>query len=172
MNSTPATRPDPAPHCRTVAAAMAQPGQPNATLAALDAALAGAIGHKLFTVLVVNLDRMENQRYYSNQPDAYPVGGSKKIMPDSVLMRDVLTAGKCRINYNYADVTAAFFDHELIRSLGCESSINVPVRWNGQTIGTLNLLHETGYYAEADIPMLSVFAALAVPALLDIIKTW
>ncbi len=172
MNSTPATRPDPAPHYRAVAAAMALPGQPGASLAAIDTALNGAIGHKLFTVLAVNWDRMENQRYYSNMPDAYKVGGSKPIVPDSPSMRDVIIAGKCRINHDYAELSAAFFDHELIRTLGCESSINVPVRWNGQTIGMLNLLHETGYYDEADIPMLSVFAGLAVPALLDIIKTW
>ena len=66
----------------------------------------------------------------------------------------------------------AFFDHELIRSLGCESSVNVPVRWQGETLGMLNILHESGYYDAADIPTLSVFGALAVPALLEIIRTW
>ncbi len=172
MTHAAATRPDPQPHFIAVAAALGQAGQPGATLAALDAALAGAIGHKLFTVLVVNWDKNENQRFYSNMPAAYPVGGSKPIMRDSPSMRDVIIDGKCKINHDYAELSAAFYDHELIRSLGCESSINVPVRWNGATIGMLNLLHESGYYTAAQIPTLSVFAALAVPALLDIIKTW
>jgi len=167
-----ATRPDPAPHFVAVAAALAQSPQPATSLAALDTAMAGAIGHKLFTVLAVNWARGENQRYYSNQPVAYPVGGSKPIQPDSPSVRDVIIGGKCRFNRNYAELSEAFFDHELIRSLGCESSVNVPVRWNGTTIGMLNLLHESGYYGDADIPTLSVFAALAVPALLDIIKAW
>jgi hypothetical protein len=172
MTITPTKRPDPQPFFLQAAAGVAQTGQPGASLAALDTAMAGAIGHKLFTVLVLNWAREENQRYYSNQPDAYPVGGSKPIVRDSASMRQVVIAGQCRINHKYADIAAAFFDHELIRSLGCESSVNVPVRWNGTTIGMLNLLHESGYYTEADIPTLSVFAGLAVPALLDIIKDW
>ena len=36
-------------------------------LAAIDAALAAGIGHKLFTALVVNHAKGENQRYYSDQ---------------------------------------------------------------------------------------------------------
>ena len=170
--TTPAMRPDPTPHFVAVSAALARSPQPAESLSALDSAMAAAIGHKLFTVLVVNWDKNENQRYYSNQPVAYPVGGSKPIQPDSPSVRDVIVGGKCRFNRDYAELSAAFYDHELIRSLGCESSVNVPVRWNGKTIGMLNLLHESGYYGEADVPTLSVFAALAVPALLDIIKAW
>jgi hypothetical protein len=169
---TPTARPDPHPFLAAVAAAMAQPQQPGPSLAALDAGLAGAIGHKLFTVLVVNWDREENQRFYSNMPVEYPVGGSKPILRDSPSMRDVILAGNCRINHDYAELSAAFFDHELIRSLGCESSVNVPVRWNGATLGMLNVLHESGYYSEADLPTLKLFAALAVPALQAIIEAW
>ena len=46
-----------------------------ARLAAIDRALAPGIGHKLFTVLVVNWDQRENQRCYSSLPDAYQGGG-------------------------------------------------------------------------------------------------
>ncbi len=165
-------RPDPYPYFVAAAAGVSAAGQPAASLAALDAALQGAIGHKLFTVLAVNLKANATQRYYSNMPDAYPVGGSKPILRDNQGMMDVIFAGKCRINHDYAELTVAFFDHELIRSLGCESSVNVPVRWQGETLGMLNILHESGYYDAADIPTLSVFGALAVPALLEIIRTW
>ncbi len=165
-------RPDPYPHFIAAAAGVAAGPQPAASLAALVAALRGAIGHKLFTVLAVNLAANETQRYYSNMPDAYPVGGTKPILRDNQGMMDVIFAGKCRINHDYAELSAAFFDHELIRSLGCESSINVPVRWNGTTLGMLNILHESGYYSAADIPTLNVFGALAVPTLLEIIRTW
>jgi len=155
-----------------VAQAGTEEGQPNAVLAQLDRALAQAVGHKLFTVLVLNEEVGQNQRYYSNQPKAYPVGGSKPIDRSSALYKDVIIAGKPRICYNYEDIKRAFFDHELIRSLGCESAVNYPVRWNGKTIGTLNLLHQAGWYNEHNVAAIGPFAALSVPALLDITRSW
>jgi hypothetical protein len=76
-------RPDPMPHFIEVARAIREPGQPVTALAALDKALEGAIGHRLFTVLAVNLEKNENRRYYSNRPHEYPVGGVKPIVQDS-----------------------------------------------------------------------------------------
>lgn len=138
-------------------------------LAAIDRAVAEGIGHKLFTVLVLNWARGENQRYYSNLPDAYPVGGAKPIDKSSAT---ALMEGHCRFLNDYAEVQAAFFDHELIRSLGCESCVNVPVRWAGRTIGSLNILHEAHWYTPQDVPALTVLAALAAPALQEIIAGW
>src|SRR5215207_7692689 len=162
-------RPDPMPHFIEVARAIREPGQPVTALAALDKALEGAIGHRLFTVLAVNLEKNENRRYYSNRPREYPVGGVKPIVQDSPITHKVMLDGICHINHDYAQLSRVFFDHELIRSLGCESSINVPVRWNGRTVGMLNLLHRSGWYRDEDIPTLSIFAALATPALQAII---
>jgi hypothetical protein len=162
-------RPDPAPHFIEVARAIREPDQPATGLAALDKALESAIRHRLFTVLAVDLEHHENRRYYSNRPSEYPVGGVKPIVQDSPITKKVVLAGTCHINHDYAELSSVFFDHELILSLGCESSINVPVRWNGRTLGMLNLLHRSGWYREDDIPTLLVFAALAVPALQAII---
>jgi hypothetical protein len=155
-----------------VAQAGTEEGQPNAVLAQLDRALEQSVGHKLFTVLALNEEVGQNQRYYSNQPKAYPVGGSKPMDRSSALYRDVIIAGKPRICYNYEDIKRAFFDHELIRSLGCESAVNYPVRWNGKTVGTLNLLHQAGWYTERNVAVLGPFAALSVPALLEIRRGW
>lgn len=159
------TRPDPAPHF----IAASQADTTATRLAALDAATKATIGHKLFTVLVLNWDKGENQRYYSNLPDAYPVGGAKKIasVPTARLLE-----GECRFLNDYAEIKAAFFDHELIRSLGCESCVNVPIRWGGTTIGMMNLLHDAHWYTPSDVPTLQAFAALAVPAVKDIIAGW
>jgi hypothetical protein len=147
-------------------------GQPNALLAKLDRALERAVGHKLFTVLVLNEEVGQNQRYYSNRPKDYPVGGSKPIDRSSAFYKDIVLIGKPRICYDYEDIKRAFFDHELIRSLGCESAVNYPVRWNGRTIGSLNLLHRAGWYNERNVAAISPFAALSVPALLDIARAW
>jgi len=157
---------------QAVAVAGTESSQPQRILAELDQALAKTVGHKLFTVLVLNHEKGENQRYYTNQPAAYPVGGSKPIVKNNEFFREVVEAGRPRICYNYEDMKRAFFDHELIRSLGCESAVNYPVRWNGKTIGALNLLHQASWYSDRDMPALSGFAALTVPPLMDIVKAW
>jgi len=52
--------------------------------------------------------------------------------------------------------------------LGCEAILNMPARWRGQTLGTLNLCHRAGHYTESDLPRVRLIAQLAVPALLTI----
>lgn len=162
------TRTDPAPHLAAVAAAQSEPGQPAPLFAALDEAMGRAIGHRLFTILVIHPGAQQSQRYYSNMPDSYPVGGRKPINPTHWFAK-VLGEGVPYIGYNYADISDVFFDHELIRSLGCESVLNVPVRWNGTSIGTINLLHERGWYNGSDVALGQHFAALATPGLLKVI---
>lgn len=162
------SRHDPTPHLAAVAAAAAEPGQPGALFAALDAEMGRAIGHRLFTILVIHPGAQESQRYYSNMPREYPVGGRKPINQTHWFQR-VLGAGEPYIGRTYEDIRDVFFDHELIRSLGCESVLNVPVRWNGTSLGTINLLHHANWYTEADIPAAKMFAALAAPGLMQVI---
>jgi hypothetical protein len=161
-------RPDPTPLLADVAAAQVPPDQPAPLFAALDSAMGKAIGHKLFTILVIHPGADESQRYYSNMPQAYPIGGRKPINRTHWFQR-VLGDGVPYIGRTHEDIADVFFDHALIRSLGCESVLNVPVRWNGRSIGTINLLHEAGWYGEADIAPAQAFAALAVPGLMQVI---
>ncbi len=164
------TRPDPNPGLDAVMAAQAEAEQPAPLFAALDAAMGHAIGHRLFTILVVHPGAQESQRYYSNMAREYPVGGRKPINRTH-WFRSVLDEGRPYIGRTHEDIADVFFDHELIRSLGCESVLNVPVRWNGGSIGTINLLHQANWYSEADIPAAQHFAALAVPGLLSVMRT-
>lgn len=156
---------------QSLAQALGATPQPEAGLRALDQALAQTVGHKLFTVLVLNWAKMENQRYYSNQPQAYPTGGSKPIVERGWFYDNVIKAGRPQIQRNAEDIVRAFPDHELIRSLGCESAINYPIRFAGRTIGSLNLLHQAGWYSEADEPSLRLFAGLALPLVMEIVRT-
>ena len=50
----------------------------------------------------------------------------------------------------------------LILSLGCESVLNLPVAFDGRVLGTVNLLHEAGWYDERDLALGLAFAALAI----------
>ena len=148
-------------------AAHAEDDQPSATFRALDAALAQTPGHILFTVLVHHPSLRQSERVYTNMPDAYPVGGRKPVT-DSPWMKQVIFGGQPWICYTKQDVKEVFYDYELIWSLGCESMLNVPVRWRGQTMGTLNLSHHAGFYGESHIAPALRLAHLALPALLMI----
>ena len=152
-----------------VAAALAARGQPQAGLAALEVALAASVGHRLFTVLVLDEARGVSRRFHSSRPDAYPVSGEKPIRRDSEFYSMVVERGLPRFCRNRDDIVRAFPDHELILALGCESAVNLPVRWNGRTLGALNLLDAAGHYTEGQLPVLSFFAALAIAPVLHIL---
>ena len=158
-------RPDPRPHLDALAAAHRDTDQPMATFRALDDGLAASIGHILFTVLIHHPGLRESERFYSNQPVAYPVGGRKPVT-DSPWMQQIIGRGEAYLGRTRADIEWAFYDHALIVSLGCESVLNIPVRWRGQTIGTLSLLHKAHWYTEADIATATLFGHLALPAML------
>jgi hypothetical protein len=161
------TRPDATPHIASVTAALGIAGQPDAGFHAIDAALAATTGHILFTILVHHVALKQSERFYSNMPKEYPVGGRKPVTT-SPWMQSVMFEGVPYIGRTRDDIKDVFYDYELIWSLGCESVINMPVRWNGQTWGTLNLLHQAGWYTEADIANVRLFAELALPGILQI----
>jgi transcriptional regulator with GAF, ATPase, and Fis domain len=139
--------------------------QPQATFEAIDQASAAAIGHRLFTILVHHRAARESERIYSNTPDAYPVQGRKPVT-DSPWMQQVMGHGLPYIGRNADDIREVFFDHELILSLGCRSVLNIPLRWRGQTLGTLNLLHQENWYGVHHVEPASVLAQLALPAVM------
>ena len=62
----------------------------------------------------------------------------------------------------------AFFDHELIFSLGITAILNVPIRHGGRRLGTINLCGEEGMYGQAEIARGKILAGLLVPALLAV----
>ena len=152
---------DPLPHLHAVATAETD------RFAVLAEGLGATIGHRLFTALRYHCGSGETERFYSSNPDAYPVGGRKPPNP-TFWTQHLFVERKPYIGYDADDIRAVFFDHELIASLGCESILNLPVCHKGLVIGTLNLLHGAGWYDEGDIALGQVFAALALPAFLSL----
>jgi len=123
-------------------------------------ALSTAFGHRLFTVLAFDMAKGRLRRVHSSRPDVNPVGGAKAVT-DSDWTRHVLREGRIYVGSNKADIKAVFSEHELLASIGCDSVLNIPVRKNGVTIGTLNLLDAAGRYDAASGPAALVFAQLA-----------
>jgi hypothetical protein len=96
--------------------------------------------------------------------------GGRKTASVAPLMKTILGEGKPYIGRTRADIIAGFADHELILSLGCESVLNMPLMWKGQALGSMNLLHQAGWYSESDLPVVQLFAALALPGALMIAR--
>jgi hypothetical protein len=62
---------------------------------------------------------------------------------------------------------SAFNDHETILALGLGSALNIPVVFEGRCLGTMNLLHQAGWYRAEDERTGLLLGTFLIPALLD-----
>ena len=125
--------------------AVAAEDQPGAVFAALERLTEATIGVRLFTIMTLDPVTGEAERIYSNRPAEYPVSG-RKGAPHPDWAAQVLERRQLFVANDYAGVAHVFFDHELIRSLGCESVVNIPVVVAGRVMGAVNCLHGAGHY--------------------------
>lgn len=130
-----------------VAAVAEAGGQPEKAYAALEALTRELVGVKLFTIMTSDTTERVSERTYSNMPDTYPVSGTKPYN-ETHWSEIALNQKRTFVANTIEDIADVFDDHELIKSLGCESVINVPITVDGAVIGTINCLHERGYYTE------------------------
>lgn len=131
----------------------------------LERVYAHAVGHKLLTVLTIDVPRSLNRRVHSSNPVAYPRGGTKPLRTDSEFYRTIVVGGTPRLCATPQACRDAFPDYPIFEALGCGSAVNIPVIAGGITIGSINVLHEAGWYHQDMFPLLLELAALAVPLL-------
>jgi transcriptional regulator with GAF, ATPase, and Fis domain len=148
-----------------LAASHADPHQPETVFQAVDHALKTTVSHTLFTILMYDRAMTQSIRVYTNLEGDYPSGGRKQIT-SSRWANQVIREGLPFIGNSVQDLQQVFSDHELIRSLGCASVLNMPVRWQGRTIGTLNLLHTANWYRDVCLDVMTCAAQLTAPALM------
>jgi GAF domain-containing protein len=144
---------------------VAAPHAPADTYARIEALAGRLIGHRLFTIMVVDEATGEVERVHSSHPEHYPVGGRKpkRGTPWGAI---VLDRGEPFIGRTADDIRRLFDDHPLILGLGLQSIMNVPVAYQGRAVGTMNLLHEAGWFDEADLPAGRLLAGLLLPDVL------
>jgi hypothetical protein len=123
------------------------------------------IGWRLFTVLRYVEAAQVVERLYSSDEKAYPVGG-RKPLDKITASHSAMEKGEVFLAATKEDVRAAFFDHELIFSLGITAILNVPIRHAGHRLGTMNLCGEEGMYGSLEIARGRVLAGFLVPSLL------
>ena len=76
----------------------------------------------------------------------------------------VLEARQTFVANTLDDIAQVFPDHPIIRSLGCGAVINMPVFLAGRFMGTVNVLHEAGYYTPARVAALQALRPAAMLA--------
>jgi hypothetical protein len=119
------------------------------------------VGHRLFTVMTVDMEAGLARRAYSNHPADYPVSGTKPIRRDRWFE---IVHGERRsfVANTIEEIRTVFPDHDLIASLGCASVLNLPVVLVGELVATINLLDGAGHYTSERVA--AAEARLAIPA--------
>lgn len=130
---------------------------------ALERLAAEAVGHKLFTVMTVDIGAGLVRRAFSNMPAEYPTSGTKPLHGNAGSWFDtVFVARKTFVANTIEEIAQVFPDHALIASLGCGSVVNLPIVLEGELVSAVNLLDEAGHYTPARVAIAE--ERLAVPA--------
>ena len=119
--------------------------QPTRTFEGLERLARLIMGVKLFSLMAIDHESSTAGRIYSSDQKAYPVQGTKPV-PQNEWTQIVLERRETFVANDIERIAEVFPDHELIRSLGCGSVINVPIVVCGRVVGTINCLNEAGHY--------------------------
>jgi hypothetical protein len=133
---------------------------------AVETLSAVAIGHRLFTVMRFDAERSEVERVHTSMPSVYPVGGRKK--KEATAWADHTLRDMKVFRATQPDqIRAAFDDHATIARLGLGSILNIPLVLAGRCVGTMNLLHDAGWYTAQDEATGLLLGAFLLPVLSD-----
>ena len=146
-------------------AAFARPGQPAAAFVTLQDIARRTVGANIFTVMVRDDAAKVQRRLHSSHPREYPVSGYKPQTPGK-WQSQVIDRQEVFVANTIAEIAEVFPDHELIKSLGCESVVNVPVVYDGAVIGCLNLLEVAGFYTPERVEKAMALRPLGLAAIL------
>ena len=152
---------------RTFEEKLARYSDPAETGAALHALTEAVIGVRLFTLTAINLAAGHVRRVYTSHANVYPLLGTKPIVLDDWFV-SMQTERRITAINTAAEMEGNFGDLDLIRTLGCNASISIPVMAGNDLLGTINALDAEGRYtadvveraADLIVPALAVFLIL------------
>ncbi len=157
--------------CELLCRGLPRAQSPDAAFGLLNQARELALGEGMLTV---NLDvttahdppgEIRLQRFWSSQPQAYPVGGgkTKTLTPWS---RQLLQRGEVFVGEGDAALAQVFDDHARIASLGLHAVVNVPLLRDGRCAATFNVLGTRSRWQPPEIALIELLALLATPYVL------
>jgi len=149
------------------ARAVREQADPAGALRAIGDAMERLVGARMFTFLRFDFARFEMERLHCTLPERYPVG-ARKPMRRGPWGECLIDRGEVFIARGAEEMRATFGDHAALAAIGCTSSMCVPVRHLGRTLGSMNLNGDEGRYGEREAALAQPFATLAVPSFLSI----
>lgn len=135
---------------------------PTAAFALFDAQSVALFDHILFTALRFDHNDHRMTRLYSNLESVSPTGGTKPL-PQGMWADRVIWTGAPYIGRSRLDLKDVFFDFEALWAAGCGSVMNIPVRLDGVTVGSFNILGREGQYSDEDPDRFREIAQVAGP---------
>ncbi|QQO16754.1 GAF domain-containing protein [Bradyrhizobium diazoefficiens] len=137
-----------------------------AAFSALEKRSARLHNHVLFTCLRFDYRDQVMLRLYSNREEVSPIGGQKPL-PSGPWADRLIQEGRSYIGRSRQDLKEVFFDYEPLWAIGCESVMNIPIRWKSHTVGSINILGRASQYDDVSAEHFAPYAQLAVPLFLD-----
>jgi GAF domain-containing protein len=125
----------------------------------MQTALAELCGLRVMTILRAAPGGASLQRVHSSHSEPLPSQSVKPLAGDPWLQHLMATT-EPELSPNADTVKRHFFDAQAIFDLGCESVLNVPVRFRGRNLGILTLMHKADWYGPAHVAICQPFAAL------------
>lgn len=143
----------------------AGPDAPRQVFAYLLDGLNAEVGEGLTTASVYDLPRMRSRRVFSENLEAYALGGFKPLERNRYF--DTVIAGTRHFSTTrIEEIAEVFFDWEKIRDLGFESNMNLPAIADGRVIGTVNLLGPQGRFTPETVARALAWQPAATAAFL------
>jgi hypothetical protein len=119
------------------------------------------VGFQLFTVSAVGRGGAQRvMRVWSNRPEVYPIGGFKDLQGDP-WVQQLFTAQQNLVCNSKEEIERAFPDHETIVGLGCASGINLPVVFDGELLGLINIFNGPQWFTSDKVEQADGLVALA-----------
>lgn len=129
---------------------------------AISSLLQDLFGHRLFTALVYLKAQRLMGRVHTSDESISPLGGFKATGQGPWSVR-VLDQGQCYIGHDEGDIRSVFSEAEALIAHGLHSVLNIPVWFDGEVVGSLNLLSHRAAYDSVDPALLQVVAGLCAP---------
>lgn len=130
------------------------------------ARLADAVfGYRLLTGLVYLQERRLLRRIFSTDAQVSPPGGFKATGKGPWSAR-VLDQGLPYIGSDENDLRTVFSEAEWLIGHGLHAVLNLPIWFDGQVIGALNLLHHRHAYDGTDERLIRSVSGLCTPVFL------
>jgi len=135
-------------------------------ISSIAAAYHTEIGYRVLTVLVVsNEENRTLRRIWSSAPESYPLD-AELAATDSAWHASIFGQHHYFHCPDKPALKKNISDHEVIFALGCGAALSIPVSLAGTLLGTINLLHEQHWFAQARIVGAQALSTLALAPML------